>query len=151
MTSILFRILRIRSSLFKCNYLKNEKIFLNLLLHLWNPRQMLNILKQKMMVKGTVFRILQTVKHLVRQLSTKRRFRTSFDSQHVTGSQTPLKSAWGSFYHTLSSLWQEMIWKISHLLKFEILGVFVNTLTADGKYLVEDSENLQFPIQMQLS
>ena len=54
---------------------------------------MLNILKQKMMVKGTVFRILQTVKHLVRQLSTKRRFRTSFDSQHVTGSQTPLKSA----------------------------------------------------------
>ena len=44
-----------------------------------------------------------------------------------------------------------MPWKKSPLLKFEILGVFVNTLTADDKYLVRDSENLQFAIQMQLS
>ena len=33
----------------------------------------------------------------------------------------------------------------------EILQVFVNTLTADGKYPVQDCENLQLPIQMQLS
>ena len=33
----------------------------------------------------------------------------------------------------------------------EILGVFVNTLTADGKYPVQDCQNLQLPIQMQLS
>ena len=33
----------------------------------------------------------------------------------------------------------------------EILGVFVNTLTADGKYPVQGCENLQLPIQMQLS
>ena len=32
-----------------------------------------------------------------------------------------------------------------------ILGVFVNTLTAYGKYLVQDCENLEVPIQMQLS
>ena len=32
----------------------------------------------------------------------------------------------------------------------EILGVFVNRLTADGKYPVQDYENLQLPIQMQL-
>ena len=32
----------------------------------------------------------------------------------------------------------------------EILGVFVNRLTADGKYPVQDCENLQLPIQMQL-
>ena len=44
-----------------------------------------------------------------------------------------------------------MICKISPLLKYEILGVFVNTLTADGKYTVPDCENLQFPIQMQFS
>ena len=31
-----------------------------------------------------------------------------------------------------------------------MLGVFVNTLTADGKYLVQGCENLQLPIQMQL-
>ena len=33
----------------------------------------------------------------------------------------------------------------------EILGVFVNTLTADEKYRVQDCENLPLPIQMQLS
>ena len=33
----------------------------------------------------------------------------------------------------------------------EILQVFVNTLTPDGKYPVQDCENLQLPIQMQLS
>ena len=36
-------------------------------------------------------------------------------------------------------------------MKFEIIGVFVNTLTADDKYPVPDYENLQFLIQMQLS
>ena len=33
----------------------------------------------------------------------------------------------------------------------EILGVFVNTWTADGSYPVQDCQNLQPPIQMQLS
>ena len=44
-----------------------------------------------------------------------------------------------------------MICKISPLLKFEILGVFVDALTADGKYPKRDCENLQLSIQMQLS
>ena len=44
-----------------------------------------------------------------------------------------------------------MISKITPLLKFEIIGVFVNTLTADYKYASLDCENLQFLIQMQLS
>ena len=44
-----------------------------------------------------------------------------------------------------------MICKISPLLKFEIWGVFVNTFTADDKYPVRDSENLQFIIEVQLS
>ena len=33
----------------------------------------------------------------------------------------------------------------------EILWVFVNTLTADGKCPVQGCENLQLPIQMQFS
>ena len=33
----------------------------------------------------------------------------------------------------------------------EILVVFVNRLTAHGKYSAQDCENLQLPIQMQLS
>ena len=43
-----------------------------------------------------------------------------------------------------------MSWKISPLLKFEILGVFVKTLT-DDKYPNRDCENLELGIQMQLS
>ena len=44
-----------------------------------------------------------------------------------------------------------MIWKISPLLKFEIIGVFVNTWTADYKYPLPDCKSLSFNIQMQLS
>ena len=33
----------------------------------------------------------------------------------------------------------------------EIVGVFVKTLTSDGKCPVQGSENLQLPIHMQLS
>ena len=104
-----------------------------------------------MIVIANKFPKLQTVKYLVRPLTKKRRFRTSFDSQHVQGSQTFVKSSWKSYYHIFSSLWGEMMWETFSLLKFEILGVFVNTWTADYKYKVPDSENLQLPIQMQLS
>ena len=44
-----------------------------------------------------------------------------------------------------------MISEKSSLLKFEIIGVFVNTLTADYNYPVPHCEYLPFPIQMQLS
>ena len=41
----------------------------------------------------TLFRKLQNMKNFVRQLSKKIRSRTPFDSQHVKGSQTLVKSA----------------------------------------------------------
>ena len=44
-----------------------------------------------------------------------------------------------------------MICKGASLFNLEILGVFVNTVTADDKYPVRDYENLQFSIQMQSS
>ena len=50
-----------------------------------------------------------------------------------------------------SSFSGKFIPKVSSLVLGEILGVFVNTLTADGKYPVQDSENVQVHIQMQLS
>ena len=40
---------------------------------------------------------------------------------------------------------------MSPLVLGEMSWVFVNTLTADGKYPVQGCENLQLPIQMQLS
>ena len=70
-------------SQFKCNYLKNEILFLNSFFHFWNLHQILNVLKKKIIVIGNVFAKLETVKNFVRPLSKKRRFRTSFDSQHV--------------------------------------------------------------------
>ena len=45
----------------------------------------------------------------------------------------------------------KLIWIISSLVLGEILGVFVNTLAADVKYPAQGCENLQVPIQMQLS
>ena len=41
--------------------------------------------------------------------------------------------------------------KMSPLVLGEILGLFLNTLTADGKYPLADWENWQLPMQMQLS
>ena len=43
------------------------------------------------------------------------------------------------------------MWNISPVLLSEILGMFLNTLSTDGKYPNEDKENLSLPIQIQLS
>ena len=53
--------------------------------------------------------------------------------------------------HVFPLFSRNLIWKMSPLVIGEILGVFVNTLTADGKYPAEDWKSLQLPIQMQLS
>ena len=151
MASIMFKVWRICNSQLKFNYLKKEKLFLNFLFHFWNLHQILNILKEKMIVIANVFPKLQTVKILVRPLSKKRPFRTRFERQYVKASQILPKSPWESIYHVFSSFSGKLIWKMSPLVLGEILGVFVNTLTADGKYPVQGCENLQLPIQMQLS
>ena len=44
-----------------------------------------------------------------------------------------------------------MSWKKSLLLTCKILGLLVNTLAADEKYPVLNTDNLTIPIQMQLS
>ena len=151
MASIPFKVVRICNSQFKCNYLKNEKLFLNFLLHFWNLHQILNILKKKMIFIANVCPILQTVKNFVTPLCKKRRFGTRFDSQHVKVSRILAKSPREHFYHVFSSFWGKLIWKMSPLVLGEILGVFVNTLTPKGKYPVQDSENFPLLIQMQLS
>ena len=151
MTIILFKIVRICHSRFKCNYLKNEKVFGNCLFHFWNLSQILNILEKKVIVHANVIPKLRTVKNMVKPLSKKSLFKTSFDSQHVKGSQTLVKFVWEHVYQIFQSLWGETILKISPLLICEILGMFVYTLTADGKYLVQDCESLLLSIQMKWS
>ena len=49
--------------------------------------------EKQMIVIATLFRKLHTVTHFVNPIFKKQRFRNSFDSQHVKGSQTLVKSA----------------------------------------------------------
>ena len=146
---MLIRIVRISRSLFKCSYLKNKIHFPSFLLHLWNLHQILNIFKKKKIVIANVFPKLTTVQGLVTPLTIQRRLKTSFDSQHVKRFHTLVKSWWEHFYHIFSSLWEEIIWKTSPWLKFGIIGLFLNTWTADHKYPVPDCENLPFSIPIQ--
>ena len=151
MRSSLFNIARISNSQFKCNYLKNEKLFLNFLVHFWNLHQILNILKKKVMVIANVFPNFETVENFVTPLYKKWNFGSRLESWHVKVSWILAKSSWEHFYHFSSSFWGKFVWKISLLVLGEIKGAFVNTLAADGKYLVQYCKNLQSPIQLQLS
>ena len=151
MASILVNVARICDSQFKCNYLKNQKHLIKFLFHSWTLHQTSNISKKRMMVIANVFPKLQTVKNFVRLLRKKRRFRTSFDSQHVKVSKTLAKSPSEQFYHIFAWFWGKLIWKTSPLLMSEILVLFINILKADGKYPGQYCEKLWIPIQMQLS
>ena len=116
--SVLFNIVKICNSQFKCNNLKNESVFLHFLFHFWNLHHILNILKKRMIVIGNAFPKLQSVKILVRPHSKKRRFRTRFESQHVKASQILANSPWEHFYHVFSSFSLNLIWKMWNLRGF---------------------------------
>ena len=61
-------------------------------------------------------------------------FRTPFASKRVHGSQTLLEPALKSFHHNFPLIYEKLIRKISALVRTEILGLFVNTLTANHMY-----------------
>ena len=128
-----------------------QTLFLIFLFHFWILHQILNVLKKKVIVIANVFLKLQTVEVFVRKLSKEHRFRTGFGIQHVKPSQMVAKSRWECFYHVFSTFLANLIWKMSPLVLGEILEVFLNILTADGKYRVQGCGNMQLPIQMQLS
>ena len=151
MRNSVFKIVRTCHSQFKSNYLKNEKLFPNFLFHFWNLHQIWNVLKEKMMVLANVFPKLQTVKNLARTLFKRCCFRERFDTEHVKASQILAKSPWVCFFHVFSTFSEKLIWKMSPLVLRQISGVFVNTLTGNDKYPVQDSENLPLPIQPQFS
>ena len=123
--NILFRVLRICNSEMKCNSLKKETLFQDSLLHFWNLHHILNILKEKMIVIANVFPKLQNVKIFVRKLSKEHRFRRGFGIQDVKASQMVGKSPWESFYEVFLSISLRLIWKMSHPVSGEILGVLV--------------------------
>ena len=99
MASILLKVVRIFNTQLKCNYLKNKKLFLIFVFDFWILHQILNILKEKMIVIANVFLKLHTVKIFVRKRSQEHRFRTGFGSQHVKVSELLAKSSWECFDH----------------------------------------------------
>ena len=128
-----------------------QKTFPGFFFNWWNIHQILNIFQKKKIVLPNVFPKLATVQDFVAPLTIQCRLETSFDSQNGKRFQTLVKSSWEHFYHIFWSLWREVIWIISPWLKFEIIGLFVNTWTSDWKYAVPDCESLPFRIQIQLS
>ena len=62
MESILFFILTISRYQFRCNYVRNKKLFLQFLLHFQNLSEILNALNKKMTLTAFVFRKLRTPK-----------------------------------------------------------------------------------------
>ena len=84
--------------------------------------------------------------NVVRKMSKKPRFREPFDKKHFKGAQAVLKSSSQHLYAIDSSLPSQYTWKKSLLLTCQILGLLVNTLTADEKYLVLHIDNLTIPI-----
>ena len=152
MASILLKIRTICNSPMQIQLSEKRKVFSEFFfLHLWNLHQIINILIKNMIVIANIFGKLQTVKDFVRPFCKKRRFGTRSYSENVKVCQVLAKSQWECFYHVFSSFWGKLIWKLFPLVLGKILGVFFKTLTADSKYPVQYCENLQLPIQMQLS
>ena len=115
MANILFTVAKICNSQFKCEYLKNERLFFNFSSQFWNLNQILNIFRKKMMVLAKVFPKLQTMKNLVTPLSKKGCLRIRLHSRQGKVSGLVAKSPWECLYHVFSSFWKRLIRKISRL------------------------------------
>ena len=111
----------------------------------------MNIFKKKMTLIAEVFPKLRTPKNKVRSISIKSRFKGAFPRQHGKRAQTLSKFSWQHLYHIYWSLWTQLSYKKSLLVRCKIWRHFPNTLSVDGKYSLLNRDNLTRQIQMQLS
>ena len=111
----------------------------------------MNIFKKKMILIAEVFPKLRTPKNMVTSMPKKSRFKGSLGKQHGKRAQTFLKFPWQQVYHIYWLLWRQLTFKKSLLVTCKIWRLFVNTLSADGKYSLFNRDNLMLPIQMQVS
>ena len=79
-------------------------------------------------------------------MSKKSRSREHFDKQHGKRAQAFAKSGLHHLYHIHGSLRSKLSRKNSLLLTCKILGLLVNTLAADERYPVPNTDNLTLPI-----
>ena len=77
-------------------------------------------------------------------------FRTAFGNQAVNGLQTLLKSARHNYYPIFPWIWDELSWKKSALVRSKILGLFVNTLTAEYTYSRRNMQTFTQQVQTPL-
>ena len=98
-----------------------------------------------------VFPKLLTQKNLVRSMPKKSPFKGSFKKQHGKCAQRLLKCQGQLLYNIYWSLLRQLSYKKSLLVIWKISRLFINTLSADGKYSLFNRENLTQPIQMQVS
>ena len=84
-------------------------------------------------------------------MSKSSRVRTPFWSQSVNRSQSLLKSARDHFYTIVSLIWEQLSCNEMLLVRCEILGRFLNTMTTDDNISRGNRNNSAQQIQMQLS
>ena len=133
MTSILFVIRRIYDKQLKRNSRRNKDLLNDVLLDFWNLHQILNILKKKKTLRAPVLPNLWIVKHVVRWIF---KIPVSQHSSKMNMIKGP-KHCWNlqdrcftRFFHQFAGA---CVVK-SLLVICKALGLFVNILTANGKY-----------------
>ena len=107
--------------------------------------------EKKMFLLAYLFSKLPTVKGTVTQMFKYHRVIAPSYGQRVKRSKTLVKCPWEYFYQNCLLLWSKLTWETSLLLIFELLRVFIETLTADHRYSLCYIWNLQVLHQMQLS
>ena len=74
-----------------------------------------------------------------------------FRSEHVNESQNLLNSAEKYLYPTIFLFCGKLSYKELILIRYEFLGLLVNTLTTNYEYSRNNRENLTLPIQIKLT
>ena len=151
MTRIPAAICRIFCNNFKRYYLKNRRLFLDILLHFRNVHEVYKILEKTMSVLACLFPELLFPKEVATETSRRSCVRTSFGNQRVNGFQTPLKVARHHYYPLFPWIPGKLSWKKTALLWSKILRLFANTLTADDKYSCRNMQNFLQQLQTLLS
>ena len=111
----------------------------------------MNIFKQNMTRIADLFPKLRSPKNKIRSMSIKTCLKGSFKKQHGQCAQIFLIFALQNLYHLYWLLWRQLTFKKFLLVICQIWRLFPNTLSADAKYSLLNTENLTQPIQMQLS
>ena len=88
---------------------------------------------------------------MVTYMSKRPYFGTRFRKTLFSRFETLLESARQHYYRMFPWIWEKLNWKESVLVRSEILGHLVNTLTAEYKLSRRNMQNIPQQIQTQLS